>query len=201
MSRKNMLITRWNLRYICFKVNSESPLQNISKPCHGFYDRLIKVTDSLIFCLLQGFELLYIHTHTDINKWTTQFARRKMRWMRPVARKTEMRSSCKILAGKAERKRKLGRPMHRWKDKIRMFIWGIVCEDVDWFFWLMLRSSGGLLWMNIYMNVGVPTKEGNLTRWANVSFSSDKWHLCNAVWDLRGRRYDKVKYFWMAWIV
>jgi len=41
-------------------------------------------------------------------------------WGEHVARMGEMRNAYKILVGKLEGKRPLGRPGHRWKDNIRM---------------------------------------------------------------------------------
>jgi hypothetical protein len=40
----------------------------------------------------------------------------------------EMRSAYKILVGKPERKRPLGRPMRRWEDNIKMDLKGIGWE-------------------------------------------------------------------------
>jgi hypothetical protein len=43
-----------------------------------------------------------------------------------------MRNVHKILVGKPEGKRPLGRPRRRWKDDIRMNLWEIGWEAVDW---------------------------------------------------------------------
>jgi hypothetical protein len=40
--------------------------------------------------------------------------------------------ACRILVGKPEGRRPLGRPRHRWEDNIRMDIRGIGCNDVNW---------------------------------------------------------------------
>jgi hypothetical protein len=39
----------------------------------------------------------------------------------------EMRNVYKMLVGKPEGKRPLGRPRHRWEDNIRMDVMGIGC--------------------------------------------------------------------------
>jgi hypothetical protein len=44
----------------------------------------------------------------------------------------EERKVYKVLAGKLERKRPLGRPRRRWKDGIRMDLREIGWEGVDW---------------------------------------------------------------------
>jgi hypothetical protein len=53
--------------------------------------------------------------------------------------------STKILVGKRERKRRVGRPRHRWKDKnimdLREIGWGMWTR----FMWLRIGTSVGLL--------------------------------------------------------
>jgi hypothetical protein len=41
---------------------------------------------------------------------------RKIRWMRHVVHREEMRNAYKILVEKSEGKRALGRPRRRWED-------------------------------------------------------------------------------------
>jgi hypothetical protein len=43
---------------------------------------------------------------------------RRKRWARHVARMGEMRNAYKILVGKSERKRPIGRYRPRWQDNI-----------------------------------------------------------------------------------
>jgi hypothetical protein len=43
-----------------------------------------------------------------------------------------VRNEYKILAGKSEGKRPLGRPRRRWKDNSRMFLRRIGWRGVDW---------------------------------------------------------------------
>jgi hypothetical protein len=45
---------------------------------------------------------------------------RRMRWAGHVARMGEKRNAYRILVGKPEGKRPLGRPRHRWLDNIKM---------------------------------------------------------------------------------
>jgi hypothetical protein len=51
---------------------------------------------------------------------------RSMRLAGHVARMGEMRNEYKILVGKLERKKPLGRPRCRWKGNIKMDLRGIV---------------------------------------------------------------------------
>jgi hypothetical protein len=45
---------------------------------------------------------------------------RRMRWAGHVARMGEGRGVYRVLGGKPERKRPLGRPRRRWEDNIKM---------------------------------------------------------------------------------
>jgi hypothetical protein len=55
-----------------------------------------------------------------------------MGWAGHVARKGEKRSVCRLLVGKPEGKRSLGRPRHRWIDNIKMDLSEIGLNVVDW---------------------------------------------------------------------
>jgi hypothetical protein len=56
---------------------------------------------------------------------------KRMRWAGHVARMGEKRNVYRILVGKPEGKRLLGRPRHRWVD-IKMDLGEVRCGDVDW---------------------------------------------------------------------
>jgi hypothetical protein len=45
---------------------------------------------------------------------------RRVRWAGHVGRMGEKRNACRLLVGKPEGKRPLGRPRRRWVDNIRM---------------------------------------------------------------------------------
>jgi hypothetical protein len=45
---------------------------------------------------------------------------RRMRWAGHVARVGERRTVCRVLVGKPEGKRPLGRPRRRWEEHIKM---------------------------------------------------------------------------------
>jgi hypothetical protein len=54
-----------------------------------------------------------------------------MRWERYVALMREMRNAYKVLVGKPEGKRQLGRPRRRWENQIRMDLKEVGLEGVD----------------------------------------------------------------------
>jgi hypothetical protein len=72
---------------------------------------------------------------------------RRMRWAGHVARMGETRNIYRILVGKPEGKRPLGRPRRRWVDDIKMDLRGIGWDGVVWtgWNWLRIGTSGGLL--------------------------------------------------------
>ena len=56
---------------------------------------------------------------------------RRMRWARYVARMGEERGVYRVLVGKPEGKRPLGRPRRRWVDNIRMDLQQVGCGYMD----------------------------------------------------------------------
>jgi hypothetical protein len=57
---------------------------------------------------------------------------RRMRCAGHVARKGEERVVYRVLVGKPEGRRPLGRPRHRWENNIRMNLRKVGCGCVDW---------------------------------------------------------------------
>jgi hypothetical protein len=67
---------------------------------------------------------------------------RRMRWASHVARMGEKRNAYRLLVGKPEGRRPLGRPRLRWVDNIRMNLVEMELSDVDW---LGIGTGGELL--------------------------------------------------------
>jgi hypothetical protein len=70
---------------------------------------------------------------------------RRMKRAVHVARMGEKRGAYRILVGRPEGRRPLGRPRHRWEDNIKMDL-----QDVGWgawtgLSWLRIGTGGGLL--------------------------------------------------------
>jgi hypothetical protein len=57
---------------------------------------------------------------------------RRMRWTWHVARMRERRGVFRVLVGKPEGKRTLGRPRRRWEDNIKMDLQEVGCGGIDW---------------------------------------------------------------------
>jgi hypothetical protein len=69
---------------------------------------------------------------------------RRMRWAGHVARMGEDRKLYRVLVGKPEGKRPLGRPRRRWEDVIRMDL-----PKIGWGLW------SGFYWFRIGAGVGL----------------------------------------------
>ena len=80
---------------------------------------------------------------------------RKMRWVGHVARLGESRVVYRVLVGKPEGKRPLGRPRHRWEDNIKMDLQEVGCGGVDWIEVAQDRDRWQAL-VNAVMNLRVP---------------------------------------------
>jgi hypothetical protein len=68
-----------------------------------------------------------------------------MRWAGHVARMGEKRGAYRILVGRPEGRRPLGRPRRSWEDNIKMYL-----QEVGWvawtgLSWLRIGTGGGLL--------------------------------------------------------
>jgi len=78
-----------------------------------------------------------------------------VRWAGHVAHMGEARGAYRVLMGKPEGKRPLGRPRHRWKDNIRMDLQEVGCGCMDWIG--LAQDRGGWRWLvSALMNLQVP---------------------------------------------
>jgi hypothetical protein len=68
----------------------------------------------------------------DLKKKTYFFNIVTSRWAGHVARRGEKRNVYRLLVGKPEGKRPLGRPRRRWIDNIKMDLLEIGVNVVDW---------------------------------------------------------------------
>ena len=110
-------------------------------------------------------------------KWfvlLTQYVRviksRRMRVAVHVARMGEEREVYRVLVGKPEGRRQLGRPRRRWVDNIRMDLQEVGCGYVNWIGLAQDRDRWRTL-VSAVMNLRVPWNTGNfLTSCKPVSF-------------------------------
>jgi hypothetical protein len=76
----------------------------------------------------------------------------------------------RVLVGKPEGKRPMGRPRSRWEDNIKMDLLEVGCGGIDWNKLVQNRDSY-LVLVNAVMNVWVPLNMGNFLTSKPVSFS------------------------------
>jgi hypothetical protein len=79
---------------------------------------------------------------------------RRIRWAGHIARMGKKRNAYRLLVGKPEGKKPLGRPRRRWVDNIRMDLGEVGWGDVDWI-GLAKRNRWRAL-VNSVLNLRVP---------------------------------------------
>jgi hypothetical protein len=80
---------------------------------------------------------------------------RRLRWAGHVARMGEGRGACRVLVGRPEGKRPLGRPRRRWEDNIKMGLGEIGIGGTNW----IRLAQDRVQWrafVNTVMNLRVP---------------------------------------------
>jgi hypothetical protein len=73
----------------------------------------------------------------------------------------DQRNAYKILVGKPEGKRPLGRPRRRWMDNIKMDLRDMRWDDMDWTDLVQDRDQWSTL-VNTVMNIRFPPNAGNI---------------------------------------
>jgi hypothetical protein len=80
---------------------------------------------------------------------------KRMRYVGHVARMGEKKNAYRLLVGKSEGKRPLGRPRRRWVDNITMDLGEVGWSDVDWIGLVQDRNRWREL-VNSVINLLVP---------------------------------------------
>jgi hypothetical protein len=85
---------------------------------------------------------------------------RRMRWAGHLSRTGDKRGACRVLFGKPEGKRPLGRSRCKWEDNIKMYLHEVGCGGKDS---IDLARDGDNWWApaNAVVNVWVPQNEKN----------------------------------------
>ena len=80
---------------------------------------------------------------------------RKMRWAGHIAGMGDRKGTYRVLVGKPEGKRPLGRPRCRWEDNIKMDLQEVRCGGMKW---IKLAQDRDRWWalVNVEMNIWVP---------------------------------------------
>jgi hypothetical protein len=86
---------------------------------------------------------------------------RRMRWAGHVARIGERRGIYRVLVGKPESKKPLGRPRHRWEDNIKMDLREIGIDGANW----IQLAQDRVQWracVNTVMNLSGPIRKQDI---------------------------------------
>ena len=78
-----------------------------------------------------------------------------VRWAGHITRTWERRGVYRVLIGKPEGKRPLGRPRFRWQGNIKMDFQEVECEGMDWIDVAQVRDRWRAL-VNALVNFQVP---------------------------------------------
>ena len=78
-----------------------------------------------------------------------------MRWAGHVEHMRDRSSVYRVLVGKTEGKKRLGRPRPRWEDNIKMHLEEVRCEVIDWIELAQDRDSRRVF-VDAVMNLPVP---------------------------------------------
>ena len=80
---------------------------------------------------------------------------RRLRWAGHVAHMEQSRNAYRVLVGKPEGNRPLGRPRRRWEDNIRMDLREVGCDPGEW---IVLAEDRDLwrVYVKAVMNLRVP---------------------------------------------
>jgi hypothetical protein len=110
----------------------------------------------VIFCLswrkLRNEELHNLYSSPSIIRVMKSM---RMRWAGYAARMGERRNAYRILVGKPDGKRPLGRPRRRWVDTIKMDLKEVGWDGRDWID-LAQDRDGWRAYVNAVMNLRVP---------------------------------------------
>jgi hypothetical protein len=76
-----------------------------------------------------------------------------MRWVEHVARTGDGKGVYRVLVGKPEGKKPLGRPTRRWEDNIKVDLQEVRCGGMDW---IELHRDRWRALVNVVMNLWIP---------------------------------------------
>ncbi|KAJ4442625.1 hypothetical protein ANN_04214 [Periplaneta americana] len=107
---------------------------------------------------------------------------RRLRWAGHVARMGESRNVYRVLVGRPEGKRRLGRPRRRWEDNIKMDLREVGYDDRDWINLAQDRDRWRA-YVRAAMNLRAPTRiQIFLEKLPNASLPPEPVLICYGTW-------------------
>jgi hypothetical protein len=136
---------------VVFPLFCPTPVYCILVKTHNLLSTCKRLIDFVIFIIINE-ELHRLYSAPSIIRMIKS---RRMRWAGHVARMEEKRNAYRMLMGKPEGERLLGRPRRRWVDNIRMDLGEIGGDGVDCIDLAQDRDHWRAL-VNTVMNLRVP---------------------------------------------
>ena len=96
-----------------------------------------------------------LHAFYSSPNITRNLKSRRLRWAGHVARIEQSRNADRVLVGKLEGKRPLGRPRRRWEDNIKMDLREVRCDPGEWIYLAEDRDQWRA-YVRAVMNLRVP---------------------------------------------
>jgi hypothetical protein len=118
----------------------------------------------------------------------------RKRCERHVARIGEKRNAYRLLVGKPEGKRPLGRPRRRWMDNIRIDLGEVGWGDMDWIDLAQDRNRWRAL-VNSVLNLRVPWNTGKVSSGITSSGLSSRAQLHRVIW-LHNDKENSLRYLY-----
>ena len=157
----NMCVSLSYTFYIIYKTHRDDYGQRVPS-CSVRTDGETDRYDKSLFAIL----LIRLKMNTSLKTWGTQWSVfltqycasnqiKKNEMNGHVARMWERRGVCRVLVGKPEENRPLGRLRHRWEDNIMMDLQEVGCGVMDWIEVAQDRDGWRAL-VNALMNLRVP---------------------------------------------
>ena len=82
--------------------------------------------------LYYQFDNAELHALYSSSKIIRSLKSRRLRWAGHVAHMEQSRNAYRVLMGKPEEKKPLGRPRRRWEDNTKMDLREVGCEPGEW---------------------------------------------------------------------
>jgi hypothetical protein len=122
-----------------------------------------------------------------------------MRWAGHVARMEAKMNAYRLLLGKPEGRRSLGRPRRRWLNIIRMDLVEVGWGDVDWIGLAQDRDRWRAL-VNSVWNLWAPENAGKLSsaQTTRDPWSSAQLHGVSYSWTSRCEHRPYIRFLWCS---